>query len=121
MINIVCPCRFPLVFLDNRDGDNISYISIPEDVFEDEGSIDNPKFEEVTEEGFDKKTHDYMAVIWKDPKNAITKKYDVNDHIVIAGCDASSDGKKMKCKKKELYMVLHPIDEWISYHIVTIK
>lgn len=118
---MVCPCMYPLVFIDDRDGDNISYISIPDEVLEEEGGVDYPEFEEVKEEGFDGKMHDYMAVIWKDSKNAITKKYDVNEHIVVAGCDARSDGKKMKCKKKELYMVLHPIDEWISYHIVSIK
>ncbi len=118
---MVCVCKYPLVFIDNRNGDSISYISIPEEVFEDEESIDNPEFEEVTEEGFDGKMHDFMAVIWKNPKDAVTKKYDVNDHIVIAGCDSSTDGKKMKCKKKELYMVLHPVDEWISHHIVEIK
>ncbi len=112
---------YPIVFVDDRDGDYLSYISIPEEVLEDEGGVDNPEFEEVKEEGFDGKIHDYMAVIWRNPKNATTKKYDVNEHIVIAGCEASTDGKKMKCKKKELYMVLHPIQEWTDHHIVKIK
>ena len=121
MVTIVCVCRYPLVFIDTRNGDSISYISIPEEVFEDEGGIDNPEFEEIAEEGFDGEMHDYMAVIWKNPEDAITKKYDVNEHIVISGCDASTDGKKMKCKKKELYVVLHQIQEWIDNHIIEIK
>jgi len=109
------------VFLDNRDGDNIDYISIPSEILREMGEV-RVDFEEVKEKGFDGEMHDYMAVIWKDPSNATTKKYDVNNHIVIAGCDAKVvNGKKLQCKKKELYIVFHPIDEWISHHIVDLQ
>lgn len=119
----VCACLYPLIFVDDRDEDNIKYISIPEEVLEEEGGLDNPEFEKVTEEGFDGELHEYMAVIWKEPKNAHTKKYDVNEHIVVAGCDAKVDnnGKKIACRKKEMYMVLHPWKEWNDHHIVKIR
>ena len=84
MIIIVCPCLYPLVFIDNRDSDNLSYISIPEEILEELDEVPKLQFEEVNEKGFDGKFHDYMAVIWKDPSKATTKRYDVNDHIVVA-------------------------------------
>ncbi len=119
---MVCPCEFPLVFLDNRHGEDISYISIPEEIFKEWGSIEVPLFEEIKDKGFDDELHDYMAVIWRDPKNATTKKYDINDHIVIAGCDLPTDNKgKLKCVEKEIYVVLHPIDEWIDHHMIKIS
>lgn len=118
---MTCPCMYPLMFVDNRYGDKVEYMSIPEDVFDEMGCIRMPELEVIEEEGFDGKLHKYMGVIWKDPKDATTKKYDVNDHIVIAGCDGVVDGKKMSCKKKELYVVLHPIEEWKEHHIVKIK
>lgn len=119
---MVCPCLYPIIFTDMREKDKVKYISIPDEVFDDMGCINKPDFEEVEEEGFDGKLHKYMAVLWSDPTHATTKKYDVNDHIVIAGCDAKVvDGKKLACKKKELYVVLHPINEWNGFHKVQIK
>lgn len=119
---MVCPCEYPLVFFDDRGEEEISYISIPEEEFEELGSISNPIFEEVKETGFDGEIHDYMGVMWKDPKNATVKKYDVNDHIVYAGCDFPIEKKgKIKCAEKELYLVLHPIDEWIDHHMIKIS
>lgn len=85
-------------------------------------SIENPQFEEVKEEGFDGIIHEYMAVVWKDPKNATTKKYDINNHIVVAGCDFPTEKKgKLKCVDKQIYVVLHPIDEWIEHHMIKIS
>jgi hypothetical protein len=118
----MCSCKYPLVFLDDRDGDEISYVAIPEEIFEELGTIEQPLFEEVKEIGFDGKTHDYMAVVWKDPKDATTKKYDVNDHIVVAGCNSPTDNKgKLKCVDKTTYVVLHPIDEWIAHHMIKVS
>lgn len=107
--------------IDKRDNDTIEYLAFPDDYIDEvEGEIDVPKFDVVEEEGFDRKKHVYMSVLWKDPKNATTKRYDVADHIVVAGCEArvDTDGKKMQCKRKELFVVLHPIDEWKDHHIV---
>lgn len=113
---MTCPCKFPLVFVDDRDDDN-SYIAIPEEDFEDMGSVSVPTFKEIIYEDGE----EYMSVLWKDPENAYTKKYIVNGHIVIAGCEATINGKEIKCRDKELYVVLHPIDEWINYHIIEIS
>lgn len=118
---MVCPCIYPLVFKDTRyTGQPISYISIPDEIFEEQTTIENPLFEEVEEEGFDGNMHQYMSVLWKDPKGANLKKYDVNNHIVYAGC-AQTDGKKLVCRKKDLFLVLHPIDEWNEDHVVEIS
>ncbi len=107
---------------DTRAGYDIEYVAFPDDYIEEvDGDIVIPEFEQLRERGFDGEEHDYMAVVYQEPKDANTKKYDVNDHIVVAGCHAETDGKKMICKKKELFMVLHPLDEWEKYHKVKIK
>lgn len=118
---MVCPCKYPLHIIDKRDNEEIEYLAFPDEVIDDmNGKIIVPEFEVIKEEGFDRKIHEYMGVMWKDPTGATTKKYEVNDHIVIAGCDSklSDDGKKLQCKKKELYVVFHPLDEWEDFHIV---
>lgn len=118
---MVCPCKFPLHVIDKRDGDEIEYLAFPDEYIDDmDGVIKVPKFEVVKEEGFDGKIHEYMGVMYKDPLEATTKKYEVNNHIVIAGCDSkvSEDGKKLQCKKKELYVVFHPLEEWQENHVV---
>ena len=48
MICIVCPCLYPLVFLDNRNGDNINYIAIPNEILQEMGEV-RVDFEEVRE------------------------------------------------------------------------
>ncbi|MDD3474353.1 MAG: hypothetical protein PHP08_00435 [Candidatus Dojkabacteria bacterium] len=122
MVIITCPCKYPLWITDKRDNDEIEYIAFPRDYIEDvDGEIDVPEFEEIEEEGFDGKRHKYMAVLFQDPEDAYTKKYDVAEHIVVAGCHVETDGKKMKCKKKELFIVLHPIQEWEEHHMVKIR
>lgn len=121
-ISMVCPCEYPLVFVDDRYSERIEYISIPDEVFDEMGEIRKPEFEVVEEEGFDKNIHKYMAVLWKNPKDATTKKYDINDHIVVAGCDFPMSKKgKLRCAEKEIYVVLHPIDEWKEHHMIKVK
>lgn len=116
----VCPCQYPIIFVDDRyTGEPVTYISIPKEIFEEQEYIENPVFEEVEEEGFDGELHKYMSVLWKDPKGASLKKYNVNNHIVYAGC-ANVDGQKLMCRKKDLFLVLHPVDEWLENHIVRI-
>lgn len=102
------------MFIDNRDGEEIEYLSIPIEDLEEHG-VEIPEFEEVKENG-----KSFMAVMWADPKNATTKKYEVNDHIVVMGCEGKIKNGKVQCKKKELYVVLHPMSEWIEHHIVNI-
>lgn len=79
----------------------------------------------------------YMGVIWKEPaKDEMTgklidhlKPYDVRGHIVYTGCDISLVHKEMdrfgkeilQCSEKGIYIVLHPLDEWTSHHMVELK
>jgi hypothetical protein len=58
----------------------------------------------------------YMKVTWQEPHSG-TKKYDVRGHIVVAGCPEDAQ----KCDVKSIYEVYHPIDEWISDHIIELK
>jgi len=117
----------------------IEYLAIPQEVIDDmEGKINIPDIEVVKEEGFDGIKKDYVKVQWADPFGAVTKRYDVNDHIMIIGCDLSackisklksskssksskSKSGSCKCEEKEVYAVLHPFDEWRSHHIVEIS
>lgn len=103
----------------DEDGDKNIYWSISED----EISIDAfkiPELDLVTQEGVE-----YVSVIWKSiPKNANIKSYEVNGHLVYAGCaleDLKKKGSKMVCKEKELFKVLHPAEEWVSYHVRNFK
>lgn len=141
----ICSCLYPLHIVDKRDGgekDPIEYLAIPQEVIDDLGDIDKkiriPKIKMVRDFGLDGVERDYVKVIWADTNGAITKKYDVNDHVVVVGCDmpkacriskdghrTSESGKsghkcKIKCEEKEVYEVLHPLDEWHSHHIVEI-
>ncbi len=118
---MVCPCKFPLVFVDTRNGKDIEYIAIPGEDFENMDEVSKPEFHQMIEDGPDGESHKYMAVLWKDPHNAVTKKYDVDNHIVIAGCNAKYANEGLQCKRKELYVVLHPIDEWKEHHRIAIK
>ncbi len=62
--------------------------------------------------------------MWEDPESANIKSYEVNDHLVYAGCSFDEllmkKGKKV-CKEKRLFMVLHPKEEWEKYHIRNLK
>ncbi len=62
--------------------------------------------------------------MWADPEGADLKSYEVNDHLVYAGCnfgDKLKRGGKMVCREKELFLVLHPKEEWERYHIRNLK
>lgn len=128
--------------MDKRDGgekDPIEYLAIPQEVIDelgDDGKIKIPRIKMVRDKGLDGVVRDYVRVIWADSSEAMTKKYDVNDHVVVIGCDVGSGGSggfgegkkckrgshkcKIKCEEKEVYEVLHPLDEWHSHHIVEI-
>lgn len=114
---MVCPCKHPLHIIDKRDDEDIiEFLAFPDEFIDDvDGEIKVPKFEVIEEDG--KK---YMSVLWKDMLSANVKRYDVNEHIILAGCESKIDGKKLQCKRKELYLVLHPLEEWNAYHVVNL-
>lgn len=67
---------------------------------------------------------EYVAVLWADPEDADLKETTVNDHLVYSGCSYDElvrKNGKMKCKEPQLYLVLHPKEEWESYHIRNLK
>lgn len=111
---MTCPCLYPVILnVTDSDGDKVKYWSMPEDELDREFEI--PKIQEVIH-----KNEKYMAVLWHDPGDADLKPYEINEHIVYAGCnfdDKIRKGGKLVCKEKELFLVLHPINEWYSYHI----
>jgi len=91
---------------------------MPDDEINGE-TFDIPKLEYTEKNGIE-----YVAVLWADPKDADLKSYEVNDHLVYAGCnygDKLKKGGKMVCKEKELFLVLHPKEEWERYHIRNLK
>ena len=116
---MTCPCLYPMVItVTDEDGDKNTYWAMPDD------ELDNGKFEIPTLDYIKKDGKDYVAVMWNDPKNADLKSYEVNEHYVYAGCsfgDKLKRGGKMVCREKELYIVLHPKEEWNSYHIRELK
>lgn len=119
-MTITCPCLYPTVIDDYRSGRKIEYIAFPEDEFPLPEEMIKPEFEKIKEKGFDGKMHDYIAVIFQNPTNAHTKKYDVNDHIVVMGCNGKVIDGKVQCKHKDLFMVLHPENEFEKYHKIKI-
>lgn len=112
---MTCPCLYPLrITLIDEDGDKNVYWAMPEDEIEDDGAFKIPKIENVVENDIS-----YKAVMWKDPKDASVNSYEINDHLVYAGCsyDELVEKKgKMKCIEKAIYIVLHPADEWERIH-----
>ena len=125
-----CPCMYPIILtIIDDDGDKTTYWSMPDDELVNENDKNGkentfegfkiPRLDNITEKG-----RDYMAVMWRNPKNIDLTSYIVNDHIVYAGCsfgDKIKRNGKMTCKEKELYIVLHPIDEWNFFHIRELK
>lgn len=115
----ICVCKYPLIILDNRDGNNIEHIAMPTELI-DGGYIPSPTIVPVTIEGVD-----YMAVEWQEHKdNDHIKEYEVVGHKVLAGCEPSEikiANGAVTCDTKKIYVVLHPKDEWTTKHIVELK
>lgn len=112
-----CPCEFPLDIIDKRAGKEIEYLAMPFDLIK--SGIKPPEDIDVVEEEIEGKKSKFVAVIWKKPSEKDdVKKYLVRGHIVIAGCEPSLKEGKLQCDEKDLYMVLHPAEEWLDYHIV---
>jgi len=116
---MTCPCLYPIITtITDSDGDKNTYWGMPDDELDD-GEFKIPKLDYVEQEGVE-----YVAVIWEDPKDATIKSYEVNGHLVYAGCayeDLKKSGNKKVCKEKMLFVVLHPKEEWNSYHVRNFK
>ncbi len=125
MINITCPCLYPLIVtVTDDDGDKTTYWAMPDDELDNE-KFKIPEINNIIENG-----KEYVAIIWENPKDengnviADIKRYEVNNHFMFAGCnfgDKLKKGGKMVCREKELYIVLHPKLEWENYHIRELK
>lgn len=114
------------MIVDNRDGKDkvIEYLAMPVEVIKG-GGMPVPDIELIQTEGLDGIIRDYIAVVWQELKHNNTKKYDVAGHIVIAGCDPSTASKEddgsLICTDKNVYIVLHPVQEWIDQHIIELS
>ena len=118
----ICVCKYPLMIIDNRDGQDIEYLAMPIDVIKD-GDIRVPDIDYEEAEGFDGATRGYISVNWQEIKDdMVMKKYDVVGHIVFAGCEPSetSTGEDgvLACNDKSIFKVLHPAEEWVEKHVV---
>jgi len=120
----VCVCKYPLVITDRRDNQEIEYLAMPLEVI-DGGILPIPDINAQETEGLDGITRKYIAVQWhKLTPDLHTKKYDVAGHVVIAGCEFSEASKgedgHLKCDSKSIYVVLHPLEEWVQQHMIEI-
>lgn len=115
----ICVCRYPLVIVDRRDGntkkDEKLFLSLPVEILTDK-YIPTPEIDLVKEKGFDGIERDYVKVKWRDIESKIGKRYNVHDHIVVAGCPED----QLTCDEKNIYEVYHPLEEWESIHIIEI-
>lgn len=86
------------------------------------GEVSIPDIEYQETEGLDGIVRGYMSVTWKPVQDGdVVKKYDVAGHVVTAGCqleEATKEDGKLVCDTKSIYVVLHPIEEWIDHHII---
>ena len=115
MAAAICSCKFPLIIVDERDGIEIEFFALPIETIKDGFGFGDtlPDMEVVDAESLTGIIGTYMKVVWKEPHSG-TKKYDVQGHIVVAGCSEDA----LECDVKNIYEVYHPIDEWIEYHII---
>lgn len=112
------------------EGQDTQFLAIPFETVIERG-IEIPKWELVDYDipvgiGGDYITKQFAKVTWKDPTDEYTKKYEVKEHIVIAGCKHSEASKifdelegkeRLQCTEKEIFSVLHPVDEFLNEHI----
>lgn len=102
---------------DKRFGSSDVFISIPLEVIGDGIEIPIPDMEIVDEIGFDNIKRKYMRVRWQDDIPSWAKRYNVNDHIVIAGCAED----KLSCDTKSIFEVFHDVNEWNEYHMIDLS
>lgn len=113
----ICICRYPLIVTDKRLSDDVVHLSMPLEVIQGMSEMPIPDMELVEDvEGFDGKKGTYMKVVWRE-LSSIAKKYNVNEHIVLAGCPED----QLSCNEKSIFEVYHPIGEWKEYHMLELK
>jgi hypothetical protein len=114
----ICVCKYPIILLDNREGSDVEYFSLPFQVISDEmeGEPFVPEMEVVKTESLTGIIGTYMKVTWKKAPSW-AKKYDITGHIVLAGCPEDA----RKCDVKSIFEVYHPIDEWIQEHVIELN
>jgi hypothetical protein len=110
------------MIIDNRDGKEIEFLAMPIEAIK-EGDLPVPDIEYEETEGLDGVVRSYIAVKWyKVNEGDFVKKYDIADHVVVAGClleETSKGGDgKLACDEKSIYAVYHPVEEWINQHII---
>lgn len=118
----VCICRYPLLVRDNRGPEPVDFMSVPIGIFTDR-EFRLPRIERIVLNDTDGNPMNCIAVHWKELDHENISTYDVNNHLVIAGCDPSRMSMKdgmLVCNVKDIYTVFHPEEEWDSYHIVDI-
>jgi hypothetical protein len=121
----LCVCKYPLMVIDKRDGQEVEYLAMPLEVIED-GEFPIPDIDTVEAEGLDGIIRYYISVTWKQiTPDMHVKKYDVVGHVVTAGCELSEATKgedgHLQCDSKSIYVVFHPIEEWIEKHIIELS
>jgi hypothetical protein len=112
----ICVCKYPIMLVDKRYGSSDTYISIPLEVT-DGVEVPIPDMEVVDEIGFDNIKQKYMKVKWQELIPTWAKRYNVNEHIVIAGCQES----ELSCGSKSIFAVFHPISEWNEIHMIELN
>lgn len=117
----ICTCKYPLIVIDERDSESVEYVSLPLEIADD-GIFYIPTIEYIKTEGLDGIIRDYVSVIWKKPADIDVSAYDVDGHVVIAGCEypeeALENERQRSCDKKSIFVVMHPMNEWIERHII---
>ena len=136
----ICICKYPLLIIDNRDGKGIEYFAMPIEAIKG-GDMPIPDIDYEETKGLDGITRGYISVTWQKVKDSdIVKKYDVVSHVVTAGCQLEEASKgedtclangvctitdvkdgKLTCDEKNIYVVLHPVTEWVEQHIVELS
>lgn len=112
---MTCPCQYPLIITTiDEDGDSNEFMAMPNDEeYRRPQEIKNTEYKGVK----------YVAVKWRNV-GTHWKEYEVNDHIVLAGCSNKGLKKKhgkMVCDEKEIFVVFHPEQEWVDYHVKEIR
>ena len=104
-------------FIETKETDagySVKYLAYPEKHVQKmlgKLDIDVQKFE----------GNDYVSVNYKDIESSdLMKQYLTNEHIIFAGCSApvKVGDSGLKCDSKEIYLSLHPIDEWTDHHVI---
>lgn len=122
-------------FILERDGVNVNFIAVP---FSEVGTrgIPVPENDIVYHDvkiGNDIVSKQFTKLTWQKPDGKHFKKYEVRDHYAVAGCEPSetyreseydNEGKEkevLKCVNKDVFEVLHPIDEFINMHVLELE